>query len=108
MNQTTNDQSTVVTWDVLLKLLNERFPLLVSVDDGDVRDRVAQAVSAGTALQEGGETRSLRIVTYRGRTFEFNDVANLTIVINKRDRQGIPVAYTVELGPAKHMLEFTA
>ena len=88
------------TLQIVLKLLNERFPLLVQDGDAAVRERVAFARANTTGGRDGGSreaARQLEIVTYRGRRIVIEDVQSAEVEVKRRDAQGVPLEYEVLL-----------
>lgn len=83
--------------ETTLKLLNDRFPILVDPDQPELRDRV------GTArIEDDGEagTYSLHVTTFRGRTMVYRHIKDATLTITEQDVHGVPIRYQLELdGP---------
>lgn len=100
MNAVTTDNL-----NLAMRLLNERFPLLVEAGQETVRERVAFARTGGE-----DQNRSLEIVTYRGRRLHFDGIAGVTVEVAARDAQGVPIEYALILdGPGgSRRLRFVA
>ena len=91
MSTTTHGQTT--DWDVALKLLNERYPILVESLGTPVRERVQWARAT---THEDGRV-DLEVITYRGRHLQYRGIASLALVVTERDKQGVPIAYELHL-----------
>lgn len=89
------------TLQLVLKLLNERFPLLVRDGDATVRERVAFARLTGAGAGRDGGTagtaRRLEIETYRHRRIVVEGVQSAEVEVKRRDAQGVPLEYEVVL-----------
>lgn len=107
---TTTHAMQLSDWTVPLKLINERFPILLQAGDKEIRERIQEA---RLITRDGGEVADLELATYRGRRLQFRDIAQVELRIEERDQQGVPVVYEIELTyrsgePSKEVLKFYA
>lgn len=91
---TTAHASQLADWQPVLKLVNERYPILLKAGDIEVRERIQ---SAKIVTRGDGQSVDLAMVTYRGKQLQFHGVERVELNILERDKQGVPVAYEVVL-----------
>lgn len=80
-------------WNLILRLINERYPILVRSGDSPVRERIQKA----NLVRLTDDTYRLELVTYRGRWINIQPVVGAKLSIINRDKQGVPVEYELEL-----------
>lgn len=79
-------------WESLLRLLREKLPIVREAGGAGPGERVYHAELVGSARE-----RELRLITYRGTVLRFPAPERYELHVLRRDRQGVPVAYRLEL-----------
>lgn len=89
-----------IRWERAIALIRDRLPILRLEGDPPVDERVYRVEVEEEGTGGRWRVRELRLVTYSGRVVSVRDIVDFAFHIERTDRQGVPIAYGLELRTA--------
>lgn len=89
-----------IRWQRAISLIRDRLPILRQEGDPPVDERVYRVEVEEEGTGNRWRVRELRLVTYGGRVVTVRDIVDFAFHVERTDRQGVPIAYALELRTA--------